>query len=1821
MTEKEKVKEISKRSKFRESFLTWETEITAAIAASDREEIEILIQLFDTKEKKLNDLNEKIGDLITEVDDYVTDQDESEKFAERMLRVKLKAQNYLKSKTVPLNPSNPAGPKMKLSRLPEIVVKPFDGKLEEWVPFWDSFSSAVHDREDLTPVDKFNYLKGYLMGEARRAIGGFTLTESNYAEAVDVLKERFGDVRATERALLAKLMNFKVIDHGWKLEKLSEFCDEVDSTVRSLKQLGTDPGKYQAILMPFLSSRLPTEYVLLWSRREQGDSDDVLELIKMVRSEVKHRQRANLLKQEFDRSKSSKGENSGKSGNEGRTGNSFQKGFQKEHKTSLYAGTTHTHVNKNNTTSCVFCGAEHESYKCDTVKTICVKDREEMVKKSRCCFNCLRPGHRAQDCATKILCRNCKTKHNTLLCRRQEEVHEDPPGNEHDKAIKVKKVNVQSECEYSNESILMTLQACVSGADGAERPVRIFVDPGSERSFITEKLMSSYGLRELGVENVTIEAFKGTVVSSGPLVVGEVLLKAVPKENQNRASLKIRGLVVPSICKPINKIPKGPWLDELRTKGVIPGDNIGGADHETEPIDVLIGGDYYPELMSDQIIRTTSGPIALKSHFGWALLGPTVKTSDKQSIATVMFLKTCENEDSPEICVKRLWSLEAMGVTPTEVNVKEKENATKIIKEFEDSIVKLDNSYSVKLPKVDPEVRVQENKWQAERRLGSLMGKLKKDHELLGRYHQEVQNLLDSGYASKISDSSEYPSFYIPHRAVIKEERETTKLRIVFDGSAKDRQNVALNSCFESGPNLNPELLQLLVRFRLHDIVLLGDIKKAFLQVRLSEEDKGFCKFLWYNNPFRDESPVVFQMNRVLFGLNCSPFLLAATLKFHCKQYQGAYPETVKSLLSDLYVDDWVTGGESVEEVITKYHQGKQILAEGGFELHKWKSNSNPVLKQVKRESGEQIDNSEVLLCDSTKILGLEWSAGEDELQFNFGPFVNLMESVDRVTKRKVLSIGSGIFDPLGLISPISLQYKLLIRALWQQGLDWDDPIPEEFVTVWEKLKTEMKMCVQISFSRLVTVTKNATCMQLHVFTDASSKAYATAIYLKSDSGQQVNVSLLAAKSRVAPVHAISIPRLELMGALLGVRLLNYVKRSSPYLRDIKTYFWCDSEVALCWIRKPAETWKTFIQNRVSEIHSGSDPGSWRFCPGVDNPADIPSRGAFPNQLKSSVLWREGPDWLKNESSWPENKRKDVNDALGEKRPQRNIVVKANICILPKKRIGDYGKLIRLTAWIVKFIDWLGVKARNKRGVNGLEVPSALLTNSEMSRARHYWWRVVQVEQFEPELSSLGEGKSVSSDSSIRSLDPQLDGDLIKVKGRLQFSSLSENEKHPIIVRGNHWVVRAFILKCHEVVMHAGVNETLMEIRKSVWVVHGRREVQKLVRSCVTCMKLLKKPVEQVEAPLPPTRVNRADPFNVVGVDFFGPLYVNPKRHEDKVYGLIFTCAIVRAVHLELTASLRTEDFIMAFERFIGRRGKPSIVYSDNAKTFKCASKEIRESWDFSQEKVNNYFLSKNITWKFIVDRAPWWGGMWERLIRSVKTLLKKNFGKAYLSFDELRTVLVQIEAIINSRPITFVSVESSEPDPLTPNDMLLGGTASVVPALGVDTDLGACKSDLIRRVKYKKLMVKQFWKRWNHEYLNELRKTNEIIRVQKAFPKVGQVVLIVEDNVPRPLSKLGLIVELHSGIDGIVRAVTLRTKGGLIKRPVQRLVMLEIEACESLKSVSQSSSLAPHDPPPAAVSEGGEDVAEHVDELSPVSSRTRTRRVNLPAYLRDYTA
>ena len=301
--------------------------------------------------------------------------------------------------------------------------------------------------------------------------------------------------------------------------------------------------------------------------------------------------------------------------------------------------------------------------------------------------------------------------------------------------------------------------------------------------------------------------------------------------------------------------------------------------------------------------------------------------------------------------------------------------------------------------------------------------------------------------------------------------------------------------------------------------------------------------------------------------------------------------------------------------------------------------------------------------------------------------------------------------------------------------------------------------------------------------------------------------------------------------------------------------------------------------------------------------------------------------------------------------------------------------------------------------------------------------------------------------------------------------------------------------------------------------------------------------------------------FTIVGVDYFGPIMVKTDEIAKKTYGLLFTCVVTRAVHLELVGSLTTRDFIEAYERFVSRRGMPSTIYSDNDKQFKKASKELKPSNGFNPEEVNQYFLKRRVEWKSIIDKAPWWGGFWERLIRVIKSLLKKHLGKTFIRHRELETVLIRIEGIVNARPMTYVSSDYDDVDPLTPSRLLMGKKSTVMALENEDQNQWMEGNKLIvKRERYRQMLVRNIWNRWKKEYVLELTKGNKR-RIEKEI-KLGYICLIEEDNEPRQSWKLGRIIKIHDSIDGKSRSVELRTKNGILKRPIQRVIPLELQ-CE----------------------------------------------------------
>ena len=678
--------------------------------------------------------------------------------------------------------------------------------------------------------------------------------------------------------------------------------------------------------------------------------------------------------------------------------------------------------------------------------------------------------------------------------------------------------------------------------------------------------------------------------------------------------------------------------------------------------------------------------------------------------------------------------------------------------------------------------------------------------------------------------------------------------------------------------------------------------------------------------------------------------------------------------------------------------------------------------------------------------------------------------------------------------------------------------------------------------------------IELHGFGDASEKAYGGVVYIRISAGALVSCRLVASKSKVAPIGEETIPRLELLSGLVLARLISHVQREleGKYRID-RVVCWLDSEIALWWITGTGKEYKQFIQNRVVEIRKLIDPKSWRHVPTDQNPADVRSRGSLASELKEMNSWWCGPDFLyADESDWPKNAKFQPNNFLDQS-PEFEEVQSVSTTLVQdeKSAIGeaidcqnysDYEKLIRVTCYVVRFV-------RNLRKGKEFRPSSLELDEDELSEAEAMWIKDAQKYlRAEPNFKQR--------ERSLRLFEDQ-DG-VLRSQGRLNYTQLPYCTRHPAVLPRGHHITTLIVRRCHSRVMHNGVNETLVELRSKYWIVKGRQEVRKVISRCTTCKRIEGKCYRApLPPPLPQFRVSEEFAYTQLGVDFAGPVYVKnvytQAKKTYKAYIALFTCASTRGIHLELTPDLSAQAFVRSLQRFIGRRGVPSFIVSDNGKTFKNST-------------VKKFIQQYDITWKFNVARAPWWGGFFERLVRCVKRCLKKTLGNARVSFEEFETVLTQVEGILNSRPLTYVHEEMSEP--LTPSTLCVGRRLLSNPLpqeRKVNKDL---VDDVRRRERFLTRILNHFWERWRKEYLTELREQHNVRNGSTGNSiSQGDVVVIHEDKIPRQLWKVGRVENLLRGRDGKVRAAIVRTssegRAQQLQRPIQRLYPIEISAQE----------------------------------------------------------
>ena len=478
-------------------------------------------------------------------------------------------------------------------------------------------------------------------------------------------------------------------------------------------------------------------------------------------------------------------------------------------------------------------------------------------------------------------------------------------------------------------------------------------------------------------------------------------------------------------------------------------------------------------------------------------------------------------------------------------------------------------------------------------------------------YIEFMKEYLNIGHMSPTKNTvPRKPHYFIPHQCVIRAQKTTTKLRVVFDASSKTSSLISLNETLMVGPTIQKDLFSALLQFRLNKFAITADVTKMYRQVRVHKDDRIFQLILWRERP---EMPIqIFELSTVTYGTAPAPFLAIRCLKEISNIFKDVYPLGSSVIANDFYVDDLLSGADDVETLIQIRKEVIHILNACGFNLAKWYSNCRDL-------NGEKLVRQlEIQDSDSTRALGIIWRTDDDVLNFKLNNEYDNLPA----TKRNILSISSRLFDPLGLLAPIVINAKILLQKLWKIKLDWDESIPQCLETDWKNFKIELSQVDTINLPRFVGTTLN-TIIQIHGFADASMKAYGCCLYVRYSECNLMKSKLIVAKSKVAPAKKVkTLPRLELCASHLLAKLWRVVKPKLEKYTIESINFWSDSEIVLHWLKTHPSKLQTFVSNRVAEIQEKTTDAIWRYVPSAQNPADIVSRGCNIDEI--NVVYRSG---------------------------------------------------------------------------------------------------------------------------------------------------------------------------------------------------------------------------------------------------------------------------------------------------------------------------------------------------------------------------------------------------------------------------------------------------------------------------------------------------------------------------------------------------------------------------------------------------------------------
>ncbi|XP_051155781.1 uncharacterized protein LOC127278227 [Leptopilina boulardi] len=947
--------------------------------------------------------------------------------------------------------------------------------------------------------------------------------------------------------------------------------------------------------------------------------------------------------------------------------------------------------------------------------------------------------------------------------------------------------------------------------------------------------------------------------------------------------------------------------------------------------------------------------------------------------------------------------------------------------------------------------------------------------------------------------------------------------------------------------------MSIILKWREYRYVYVADAEKMFRQILINPKDLDYQRILWRDSKGELQA---YQLLTVTYGTACAPYLANRVIKQLAQDEGDRFPLAKPILKENIYVDAVPFGADDIPTAIETKVQLSPLMESGGFHLRKWVVNDEELLKGCatgKHELALEFQSNE---DNSLKVFGLSWNPKIDSFQIG----VNL-ETIEFPTKRTVLSLIAKLYDPLGWITPVIVTAKLFMQELWLRKIDWDETLPLDLKKQWFNFYPDLISLKDIVIPRWIGLYKSNTTCEFHGYADASNRAYAACIYMRliNQSGM-IQISLIIAKSKVAPVTPVSIPRLELCACVLLAKLFKFVLENMSS-SNVPCFCYTDSNVALAWLAKHPSTWKTFVANRVVLINELIPKAKWLHVATKDNPADCASRGLLPNEIGNFSLWWKGPSSLSSPYI-------DVLKRGSKELVTTNLELKTvkSTCLQSTHKndhflslisqFPSWPKLLRVITYCFRFItNCKGSKITNKSD-------SLCLSNVEIDQVRLRLVRLLQREYFEKEINSLNKNKTIFDRSSIKNLNPFLDKtEVLRVGGRLRHAPIGYDERHPIILP-KHKFSEMIIYHAHIRCLHGGTQLTMHTLRQSYWIIGARSLVKTIIKKCVICVREKAAITQQLMGDLPEFRVTPSRPFAHTVVDYAGPFDVKTssgrgyKSH--KAYIALFVCCCVRAVHLELVSYLTSIAFLAAFQRFVSRRGKPSHMYSDNGKNFVGAAKELKRHLKELRcdNDLRNLLAVEGTSWHFVPPNAPHFGGLWEAGVKSVKIHLRRIVGLHKFTFEEFSTLLTRIEATLNSRPIAPLSESVDDFSYLTPGHFLTGTPITSIP----EPSLEFTPENRLNRWETIQRIAEIFWKKWAIDYLHTLQKRYKWSSL-KPNVSIGDLVLLRQDDLPPAHWLLGRIIECHTGPDNLIRVVKVKTAHSEFVRPISKLCLLPVKS------------------------------------------------------------